>query len=75
MKKEAHTLDGAEELLVEAHDLAGSTLPSTHPALDRDPVINSLAPHIQELLNSGFRIEPPGRQKPSDSGLINDRGY
>ena len=68
MKKETQVPLGPQ-LAVEVREIEEPRLQEVfnceHPALDKEPCTQGLAPHIQKLVDSGFRIR---RQKHKDSG-------
>lgn len=75
MKRETQIDGGARELHVET-----TTVEETQPSSldeemieDKKPCVTHLAPHIQKLIDSGFRVGIE-RQKQSDSGHKRSRG-
>jgi hypothetical protein len=75
MRKETRTLlEESQKLLVEAHPVVEPARPlqnySESTQMEKGPCTQPLAPHIQKLIDSGFRIE----QKRSDSGHKENRG-
>lgn len=76
LAKETRTVIGdAAKPVSDAQTLAEKAQPaskhSPQTLREKGPCVQSLAPHIKELVRSGFRI---GQQKPSDSGHKGYRG-